>query len=556
MCDFECFVGSQGYLLLTWAGAGVNGAARGFFYVTMNAQDLWNRFQKYYCSVPSLDLSLDVSRMSFPADYLSRMQPAMDRAYEAMNAVEKGEMANPDEKRMVGHYWLRAPHLAPTDELKKDIEQGVAEVKRFAAEVHEGRIKPPTAPKFTRVLSIGIGGSALGPMFVADALGHPKNDKLPVCFVDNTDPDGIERVLAGLAGKLGETLCIVTSKSGGTPETRNGMLEVAQAYEAAGLKFSEHVVAITMPGSKMDQLALKQQWIARFPMFDWVGGRTSETSAVGLLPAALQGVDIDALLAGSAACDEATRGREISGNPAALLALMWYHATDGRGAKDMVVLPYKDRLLLFSRYLQQLIMESLGKRLDLEGRRVDQGISVYGNKGSTDQHAYVQQLRDGVNNFFAVFLRVLKAGGSGHEVEPGVTSGDYLHGLLLGTRSALFENDRESVTITVSCVDARIVGALIALFERAVGFYASLVGINAYHQPGVEAGKKAAASVLQLQAKVQAALGDQPQTADQVAERAGNRDDVETVFLLLEHMAANGRAQRASGTGPGAEFTA
>jgi glucose-6-phosphate isomerase len=506
--------------------------------------------------VPSLDLSLDVSRVSFPEDYLSRMGSTMERVFESMNALESGEIANPDENRMVGHYWLRASHLAPSEELKNAIEQGVAEVKRFAGEVHEGKIKPPTAAKFTRVLSIGIGGSALGPMFVADALGHPKSDKLPVIFVDNTDPDGIERVLASLEGKLGETLCIVTSKSGGTPETRNGMLEVAEAYAAAGLTFSEHVLAITMPGSKMDGLAIAERWIARFPMFDWIGGRTSETSAVGLLPAALQGVDVDALLAGAAACDEATRCREVVNNPAALLALMWYHATDGRGAKDMVVLPYKDRLLLFGRYLQQLIMESLGKRLDLEGRRVDQGISVYGNKGSTDQHAYVQQLRDGVHNFFAVFLRVLEAGGGGHEVETGVTSGDYLHGFLLGTRSALFENDRESVTITVPRVDARIVGALIALFERAVGFYASLVGINAYHQPGVEAGKKAAASVLQLQAKVRAALSGQPQSAVQVAERAASGDDAETVFLLLEHLAANGMARRVSGLGPSAEFTA
>src|SRR5580765_2804589 len=107
-----------------------------------------------------------------------------------------------------------------------------------------------------------------------------------------------------------------------------------------------------------------------------------------------------------------------------MLALTWHYATDGKGKKDMVVLPYKDRLLLFSRYLQQLVMESLGKRLDLQGREVDQGLSVYGNKGSTDQHAYVQQLRDGVLNFFVVFIRVLEAGGSALEVERGVTAGD------------------------------------------------------------------------------------------------------------------------------------
>ncbi|MDV7397476.1 glucose-6-phosphate isomerase, partial [Arthrospira platensis SPKY1] len=122
---------------------------------------------------------------------------------------------------------------------------------------------------------------------------------------------------------------------------------------------------------------------------------TSELAAVGLLPAALQGLDIDGMLTGAAEMDAATRNPQTRQNPAALLALMWYYATNGRGEKDMVVLPYKDRLALFSKYLQQLIMESLGKATDLDGKTVNQGIAVYGNKGSTDQHAYVQQLREG-----------------------------------------------------------------------------------------------------------------------------------------------------------------
>ncbi|MFN9913219.1 MAG: glucose-6-phosphate isomerase, partial [Pirellulaceae bacterium] len=112
--------------------------------------------------------------------------------------------------------------------------------------------------------------------------------------------DGIARELAAWPGRLAETLTIVTSKSGGTPETRNGMLLVAEAYRLAGLDFSQHAVAITMPGSQLDKMAEGGGWLARFPMFDWVGGRTSVLSAVGLLPAALQGLDIDGLLAGAA----------------------------------------------------------------------------------------------------------------------------------------------------------------------------------------------------------------------------------------------------------------
>src|SRR3989442_11113653 len=128
-------------------------------------------------------------------------------------------------------------------------------------------------------------------------------------------------------------------------------------------------------------------------MWDWVGGRTSVTSAVGLVPMALQGLDIDRFLAGAAAMDAKTRVNDVKTNAAMRLALMWHYAGNGRGEKDMVILPYKDRLALFSKYLQQLGMEALGKKHGLDGKEVNQGIAVYGNKGSTDQHAYVQQLR-------------------------------------------------------------------------------------------------------------------------------------------------------------------
>lgn len=501
----------------------------------------YQRYLEYLCTVPAADLSLDISRMNFTPQWLASMEPDIQAAYAAMDALEAGAIANPDERRMVGHYWLRTPSLAPTPQLRSEIVSTLDAIKSFAARNHaEGR--------FTDVLSIGIGGSALGPMLVADALGHPARDKMRVHFFDNTDPDGIERILAGLDGKLDKTLVLVISKSGGTPETSNGMKLAEAAFARAGVAFAPRAVAITMPGSKLDQHATAQDWLAKFPMFDWVGGRTSELSAVGLLAAALQGFDIDALLAGASAMDAQTRLKETARNPAALLALMWHSATGGKGLKDMVVLPYKDRLLLLSRYLQQLIMESLGKQLDLDGNRVDQGIAVYGNKGSTDQHAYVQQLRDGINNFFVTFIRVLEDGGDALELEPGVRTGDYLDGFLLGTREALAGNGRESMTLTVRRVDARTVGSLIALFERAVGFYASLVHINAYHQPGVEAGKKAAASILELQKKILAALSAAPKSAEALAEETGAAS-AETVALILEHLAANGRAKAAEGAG-------
>ncbi|KAK8692384.1 hypothetical protein V6N13_075846 [Hibiscus sabdariffa] len=541
---------------------------------------LWRRYVDWLYQHKELGLYLDVSRVGFSDEFVEEMEPRFQAAFKAMEELEKGAIANPDEGRMVGHYWLRNSKLAPNSFLQVQIEKTLDAVCKFADDVISGKIKPPSSPegRFTQILSVGIGGSALGPQFVAEALA-PDNPPLKIRFIDNTDPAGIDHQIAQLGPELASTLVIVISKSGGTPETRNGLLEVQKAFREAGLDFSKQGVAITQENSLLDNTARIEGWVARFPMYDWVGGRTSEMSA---------GIDIREMLVGASMMDNATRSTVIAfdfiylfciwpvfhlsspfidinsfppflqlrDNPAALLALCWYWACDGVGSKDMVVLPYKDSLLLFSRYLQQLVMESLGKEFDLDGNRVNQGLSVYGNKGSTDQHAYIQQLREGVHNFFVTFIEVLRDRPPGHdwELEPGVTCGDYLFGMLQGTRSALYANDRESITVTVQEVTPRSVGALIALYERAVGLYASLVNINAYHQPGVEAGKKAAGEVLALQKRVLAVLNDasceqpiEPLTLEEVAERCHAPEDIEMIYKIIEHMAANDRALIAEG---------
>ncbi|MBO9997448.1 MAG: glucose-6-phosphate isomerase [Cyanobacteria bacterium SID2] len=509
----------------------------------MDAATLWERYQHWLYYHEELNLYVDVSRMGFDTEWVDRMKPKFDKAFRDMAALESGAVANPDENRMVGHYWLRDPDLAPTPEIKDEITDTLEQIEAFVAKVHTGKISPPNADRFTDILSIGIGGSALGPEFVADALA-PQDAPLDIHFIDNTDPAGIDRVLHRLKDRLDRTLVIVISKSGGTPETRNGMLEVQHAFAQRHLDFAKQAVAITGVDSKLDRIAKTEGWITTFPMADWVGGRTSELSSVGLPAAALQGIDIRAFLAGAKTMDAATRIPDIATNPAALLALSWYYAGNGKGEKDMVILPYKDSLLLFSRYLQQLVMESLGKEKDLDGNPVYQGIAVYGNKGSTDQHAYVQQLREGIPNFFATFIEVLEdRQGDSPDIDPSITAGDYLSGFIQGTRQALFENNRASITITVPRVDPHTVGALIALYERAVGLYASLVNVNAYHQPGVEAGKKAAAAVLELQKKAIDALhtAGRPMTLDDLAREIDRPEDIETIYKILRHLHANRR---------------
>jgi glucose-6-phosphate isomerase len=198
----------------------------------------------------------------------------------------------------------------------------------------------------------------------------------------------------------------------------------------------------------------------------------------------------------------------------------------------MVVLPYADRLGHLGRYLQQLVMESLGKRLDRKGREIRAGLAVYGNKGSTDQHAFVQQLRDGPDDFFATFVELLAPSAPDPEVEPGVTAGDYLSGFLLGTRAALAEDGKRSLHVALERLSPWTLGALIALFERAVGIYGELLDLNAYHQPGVEAGKRAATRMLGLQKALIAALGHEARGVHELAESVGLGDPMAAWFIL------------------------
>jgi glucose-6-phosphate isomerase len=291
-------------------------------------------------------------------------------------------------------------------------------------------------------------------------------------------------------------------------------------------------------------------------MWDWVGGRTSMMSAVGLFPAALAGVDCRALLKGAATMDAWTRQPDRDDNPAMMMALSWYGATNGCADRANVVLPYCDRLELLAKYLQQLIMESLGKRLNRLGETVNQGLTVFGNKGATDQHAYVQQLREGPDDHFVTFIEVLRPSSTiaEREVRPGVRADDVLSALLAGTRTALGEVGRRHMTLTLRQLDAERFGALIALFERTVGFYASLVNINAYHQPGVEAGKRVAAEVLKVQASVEAALaGGQSGTAATFARELGIEESL--ARHVLRRLEATGRAQ-VSGHGSEQRFRA
>src|SRR5208282_1975107 len=153
-------------------------------FMNYSKQEWWQRFQKYYTEFPTLGLAVDLSRMNVDDAFFAAMEPRMQKAFADMAALEKGAIANPDENRMVGHYWLRNASLAPTPEIRREIEETVARNRDFAAKIHAGEIHSAEG-NFKNYLLVGIGGSALGPQFVAHALGNPKTDRLKPFFFDN-----------------------------------------------------------------------------------------------------------------------------------------------------------------------------------------------------------------------------------------------------------------------------------------------------------------------------------------------------------------------------------
>ena len=503
-------------------------------------------------SAPEMQLLIDYTGMDMDEGFTDRIADPMNKALDAMEELEAGGIANPDEGRMVGHYWLRAPQMAPNAEIRGEIEDCVKDIDEFVKNVHTGEIRPSEG-SYKHVLVCGIGGSSLGPEFVSKALAS-KEDKMDLFFLDNTDPIGMDRIYQQVEDELDQTLTVVISKSGGTVETRNAMLETQAFYKRNGVDFASHAVCISGVGSKLWKTAESEGWLRLFPMWDWVGGRTSVMSAVGLLPLGLQGIDTKALLLGAAQADQWGRSREFRNNPAAIMAACWYKCTGGKGGTADVILPYRDSLVMLPKYLQQLVMESLGKEYDLDGNRVCQGLAVMGNKGSSDQHSYVQQLVGGPDNIFVTFIQTLKDRcGENIDVDAnggGTTSGDYLNAFMLGTAKALKAHGKASMTITVPDVSAVSIGRLIALFERTVGIYAKLININAYHQPAVEAGKKAAAGLIELQHRILAVLEENKNgsaapgpenglTAGAIAEKLSA--DPDDVFRLLLHLAAADR---------------
>jgi len=444
-------------------------------------------------------------------------------ALDAMAALESGALANPTEGRQVGHYWLRDPDRAPTPELANSIRETW------------NRIASLDTSSMTDILLLGIGGSSLGPQLAISALQSP-NHAMRFHVIDTADPVAIEKHLQSVDPRT--TLVLVVSKSGKTTETCMALQATEAHWAQAGEAFADHAICVTRPDSPLVETAMG--WRAIFPIPEWVGGRTSITSAVGLLPMALSGIDIDSFLAGARAMDAWTRTPAAT-NPAAQLAAAWYAAHP----RNLVMLPYVDSLSHLGRYLQQLVMESLGKTHTRSGEEVHHGLTVYGNKGSADQHAIVQQLRDGPDDILVHFVDRAHAPTTSLVMQDAA---DTQFCLLAGTEATLREVGRPLISITIPDESPLSLGALIALFERTVGLYAEIADLNAYDQPGVEAGKQACREHIQSLERIRTTIDDTPRSAEELANHLSMQP--EAVWRLCQHLASTGRCQRTPGKRP------
>jgi len=363
-----------------------------------------------------------------------------------------------------------------------------------------------TRGKYDDVVVLGIGGSALGPVALRTALRKPlwnaldagERDMRPRLHVlDNLDPATIAALLDHV--RLERTLFVVTSKSGGTAETMSQYLVVRGRLENDGLSPKDHVVFVTDPAKGALRPIAGAEGIAALDIPANVGGRFSVLSPVGVLPAALVGIETGRLLAGAAALAERCVSADLAGNPAAVFATLQFLADTRAGKPIHVLMPYNDGLRDMAAWFVQLWAESLGKTQIASGRHV--GPTPLGALGATDQHSQVQLFMEGPADKTVTFVaaRDRRDDVDIPALHPDVAEVAYLGGHSLGevldierraTAGALARRGRPNMTIELDRVGPESVGGLIMLLECATIFAGALYEVNPLDQPGVELGKQ------------------------------------------------------------------
>ena len=371
-------------------------------------------------------------------------------------------------------------------------------VKEFASQIRG---------KFENILVLGIGGSALGGIAVTEALLKPfwnlltpeQRDNYPrIFFLDNIDPDTINGLLQIL--DLKKTLVNVITKSGSTAETMSQFMIVKNILEQElGAEYRNNVVATTDKKTGILRQIAEQEGYKTFVVPDDVGGRFSVFSAVGLLPFAMLGLDIDAMVSGIKDMDLALKNTNINENIAAQNALIHYLMDTQKDKNLSVMMPYSSRLKYVSDWYVQLWAESLGKNKDNNGNDVNIGPTPIKALGATDQHSQIQLYKEGTNDKVINFIRVKEFDTTleiprifeytGIGYLGGKTINQLINAEADSTRVALSDYSRPTITITLDKVDAYNVAQLLYMLEVQTAIAGELYNINTFNQPGVEQAK-------------------------------------------------------------------
>lgn len=406
--------------------------------------------------------------------------------------IEKAEKAM-EEKRKIGKMdWRDLPYNQ--DDVVEDIISYAESVKG----------------KFDAFVVLGIGGSALGPLAVQQAINHPYYNELPkekrngypkLYVADNVDPEK----LVCLFETIDVTKCLFNciSKSGSTSETMSQFMIIKEmlSEKLSKEEAAKHIVCTTdKVNGNLIKIA-KEEGYKTFIIPSGVGGRFSELTPVGLLPAAMCGINIKELLKGAAYMDELSKEKDIYKNPAYMYAVLHYIGMK-QGKNISVVMPYADSLKLISDWYAQLWAESLGKKKDNDGNIINAGQTPVKALGVTDQHSQVQLYTEGPYDKIVVFIGVekFKRTITIPKIYGDIPSLGFLGGITqnkliqteqMSTEYALLKSGKTNLTITLPEVNEFTLGELLYMFEVATGFAGELLNIDAFNQPGVEEGKNA-----------------------------------------------------------------
>ena len=436
---------------------------------------------------------------------------------DAFTALVAGHCVNRSEGRPALHTLLRGTAVEQHPENAAAVHDALARMETLVTRLHKGEDTGWTEQAFTDVVNIGIGGSDLGPRFICDALKTPEAP-LRAHFVANVDPEDLDRTLASL--DPARTLFVVCSKSFTTEETLSNARRAKAWLQAAGAPpndLGQHFLAVTT------QVTHAQQWgipEARcLPIWDWVGGRYSLWSAMGLtIPLALGWSAFEALLRGARALDQHTLESPPAHNVPIMMALLEFWQTRYLSTNTHAVLPYAQRLQHLTDFLQQLTMERNGKRVSTSGEPLssDSAPVLWGSVGTNGQHSYYQLLHQGTRSFSADIIfplisgegdlparrslaahalaqsRAFMVGRSPDEAKEIGASRGFNEG---ECRQLEMPGNHSHSLILMDAVTPECLGGLIAAYEHKTYFLAVLLGINAFDQWGVELGKEIAATI-------------------------------------------------------------